>query len=403
MIAHNLCYSTIVLDHKYEDIPGVQYDTFEIGNKTVKFAQNAPSLLPEILKELKAFRKQAKRDMAQATGSMKQVYNGKQLAYKISMNSVYGFTGAGRGMLPCVEIAATVTAEGRNMIEQTKELVEREFPGSKVRYGDTDSVMVEFPTSGTGVDAVAESWKLGEKAAEMCNAMFRHPKNLELEKVYWPYILYSKKRYAAKLWTMESDTPTMNYIDVKGLQLVRRDNTPYVREVSKDVLDIILDADDPRPAIDLCKMRAKELLDGKVPMDKLILSQKLADSYKNNNLAHVRVRDLIQQREPGSEPKSGDRVQYVLCCTDKKAATMGDRAEDPRWAEKHGLALDYQYYFTNKFMKPMTDLMEPLLNGTEIFQEFCKPKRKKKEEAPASNTTIDVLFSNRAKKLLEGK
>jgi len=406
MIAHNLCYSTIVLDYKYANIPGVKYDEFKIGDKVVRFAQNVPSLLPEILTELKTFRKQAKKDMAKATGSMKQVYNGKQLAYKVSMNSVYGFTGACKGILPCMEIAATVTAEGRNMIEQTKELVEREFPGAKVRYGDTDSVMVEFDTKvkvGEEEDAIRESWKLGEMAAEMCNKMFRHPKNLELEKVYWPYILYSKKRYAAKLWTVEGkdNEPKMNYIDVKGLQLVRRDNTAYVREVSRDVLDIILESNDPSPAIELCRQRAKELLSGKVPMEKLVLSQKLADHYKNTNLAHVRVRDLMREREPGSEPKSGDRVRYVLCHTDKKAATMGDRAEDPVWVEKHGLALDYMYYFSNKFMKPLADLMEPLVSTDEIFKDLYKPKKKRKqkqkpEDDLEGNRRLDEIWSNRA-------
>jgi len=71
-----------------------------------------------VLQELKAFRKQAKKDMALATDyTMKNIYNGKQLAYKISMNSVYGFTGAAKGMLPCVAIASTVTMKGRSMIE----------------------------------------------------------------------------------------------------------------------------------------------------------------------------------------------------------------------------------------------------------------------------------------------
>jgi len=145
MMAHNLCYSTYVMDErKYGNIPGITYETFDIGDKTYKFAQDVPSLLPAILDELKQFRKKAKRDMAAATGSMKEVYNGKQLAYKVSMNSVYGFTGAGKGILPCVPIASTTTCRGRGMIEETKTYVEANFPGAKVRYGDTDSVMVEF-------------------------------------------------------------------------------------------------------------------------------------------------------------------------------------------------------------------------------------------------------------------
>ena len=182
MMAHNLCYSTYVMNEKdYGNVPGVEYETFKVGEKTYKFAQGVPSLLPAILLELKQFRKKAKKDMAAATGSMKEVYNGKQLAYKISMNSVYGFTGAGKGILPCVPIASTTTCRGRGMIEETKNYVEANFPGAKVRYGDTDSVMVEFDVGDRkGKEAIEYSWELGERAAEECSALFKKPNNLEL-------------------------------------------------------------------------------------------------------------------------------------------------------------------------------------------------------------------------------
>jgi DNA polymerase delta subunit 1 len=75
---------------------------------------------------------------------MMNVLEGRQLALKISANSVYGFTGATVGQLPCLEISASVTSFGRQMIERTKNCVEKLYPGSQVIYGDTDSVMVKF-------------------------------------------------------------------------------------------------------------------------------------------------------------------------------------------------------------------------------------------------------------------
>jgi len=397
MMAHNLCYSSLVVDPRYENVEGVTYESFEINGKIHKFAQNVPSLLPLILAELKQFRKQAKRDMANATGQMKQVYNGKQLAYKVSMNSVYGFTGASRGILPCVPIAATVTCEGRHMIEQTKELVEREFSGAKVRYGDTDSVMVEFDMKGKmGKEALEYSWKLGEEAARKCNMIFKSPKNLELEKVYSPYILYSKKRYAAKMWTQDKNGEMkMDCVDVKGLQLVRRDNIPFVREVSKEVLNIILESNNPEAAKNLAHERAVELLDGRVPLEKLVLSQKLADQYKSNNLPHVRVRDKIKSREPGSEPQSGDRVQFVIIETKNANHKQFEKSEDPRWVQEHNLKLDYHYYFTNKFMIPVCDLLEPLINNPKetLFGDLLKRTKAEVKFKHLGCKRIDDLFS----------
>jgi len=52
------------------------------------------------------------------------------------MNSIYGFTGAINGMLPCTKIASAVTAEGRNMLQRSKEHVEANYR-CRVVYGDS--------------------------------------------------------------------------------------------------------------------------------------------------------------------------------------------------------------------------------------------------------------------------
>ena len=41
-------------------------------------------------------------------------------APQVSANSVYGFTGAVVGKMPCLEISSSTTAFGRNMIDHTK-------------------------------------------------------------------------------------------------------------------------------------------------------------------------------------------------------------------------------------------------------------------------------------------
>lgn len=465
MMAHNLCFSTLVLDSRYNNIDGVEYEKFTIketskcihcrgmgceicentgtttGDKDYYFAQGVPSLLPVILDELKQFRKKAKKLMAKARGThMEEVYNGQQLAYKISMNSIYGFCGAKKGMLPCVPIAASVTCQGRRMIAMTKECVEANFEGAKVRYGDTDSVMVEFPCPNMSQEeAIRHSWKLGEEAAEMCNKLFKKPNDLELEKVYCPYILYSKKRYAAKMWTQnKAGEMEMEKIDVKGLQLVRRDNTPYTREVSAEVLEKILESNDPSEAITLAKKRAQELLDGKVPMEKLVMSKSLAESYKvkpfcsgcatllekgdtkcrtpkcrenprtppiwtdwkyNRMMSeipqvipaqpHVHVIEKMNIRNPGSHPHTGDRVPFVVIKHEDPKAKMFQKAEDPKAVTPD--QLDYVHYFTNQLKKPIEDLLEPLIKGENIFSELMPPKIRKPRSNKKQTTLLDLF------------
>ena len=369
MCAENLCYSTLVMDPKYDNLPGVTYEQFGPH----RFAQKpAVSLLPAILTDLKAFRKKAKKLMAAAEGTpMEAVYNGQQLAYKISMNSIYGFTGASKGMLPLVAIASTVTLRGRQMIEETKNYVEENFPGAKVRYGDTDSVMVEFDVQGRkGQDAIDYSWEQGELAAAQCTKLFKAPNDLELEKVYCPYFLYSKKRYAAKMFEKNKEGKVaFKKIDVKGLQVVRRDSCPFVRGILKNLMEMMLESSDPRPVIDAARTAARELMTGAVPLEKLLMSKQLAADYKVK-MAHVEVRDKIRARAPGSEPQQGDRVSFVIV---KGPGKMYEKAEDPAWVREKNIPLDYQYYFTNQFKKPVQDLLEPLVSADQIFdRKFLK-------------------------------
>lgn len=365
MCAENLCYSTLVMDPKYDNLPGVTYEQFGPH----RFAQApAPSLLPVILMDLKTFRKKAKKLMAAAEGTpMEAVYNGQQLAYKISMNSIYGFTGASKGMLPCVAIASTVTMRGRQMIETTKNYVEENFQGAKVRYGDTDSVMVEFDVQGRkGQEAIDYSWELGEQAAEQCTKLFKAPNDLELEKVYCPYFLYSKKRYAAKMYEKnKAGDIAFKKIDVKGLQVVRRDSCPFVRETLKKLLGMVLESSDPRPVIEEAREAARNLMNGKVPMQKLLMSKQLAANYKVK-MAHVEVRDKIKARAPGSEPQQGDRVPFVII---KGPGKMYEKAEDPTWVIEREIPIDYDYYFSNQFKKPVQDLLEPLVHANQIFDK----------------------------------
>lgn len=234
MQAHNLCYTTLVAK---EDLPKLPEDAVQrtpCGDLFVRKGVKQ-GILPVILEELLAARKRAKADMKAATDPMvKAVQNGRQLALKVSANSVYGFTGATVGQLPCLAISSSVTAIGREMIERTKEGVERMYtvangcarqagtpqghrppsaniplpltPAARARrfpadasvvYGDTDSVMVKFGTA-----TVEESMKLGERAAKEVTDLFPPPVKLEFEKVYKPYLLMNKKRCVAGGWQL---------------------------------------------------------------------------------------------------------------------------------------------------------------------------------------------------------
>ena len=77
--------------------------------------------------------------------------------------------------------------------------------------------MVNF---GIGAD-IAAAMELGKEAAEYVSGFFKKPIKLEFEKVYCPYLLMQKKKYAGLLWKRPD---RYEKIDAKGIETVRRDN-----------------------------------------------------------------------------------------------------------------------------------------------------------------------------------
>ena len=102
---------------------------------------------------------------------------------------------------------------------------------AEIIYGDTDSVMVKFgPNDLATVMALGKSFiaiikdgcpvnrtiQLGKQAAELVTTKFIKPIKLEFEKVYYPYLLINKKRYAGLYWTKVEKYDKM---DSKGIEV----------------------------------------------------------------------------------------------------------------------------------------------------------------------------------------
>jgi hypothetical protein len=58
---------------------------------------------------------------------------------------------------------------------------------------------------------------VGAEAADLVSAKFIKPIKLEFEKVYFPYLLISKKRYAGLYWTKPEKYDKM---DTKGIEVL---------------------------------------------------------------------------------------------------------------------------------------------------------------------------------------
>ncbi|CAI6000367.1 unnamed protein product [Closterium sp. NIES-65] len=476
MMAHNLCYCTLVQKEHGIRPPDDQISQTPTGDLFVKAsaakgilpeileellaarkrakadlkvpssllvvkASAAKGILPDILEELLAARKRAKADLKKATDPLeKAVLDGRQLALKttasqgplslhyhasalhasahflpppislttgecqlglrlhrghyrrsvmpllsmcplipfdlysvvllssppssqVSANSVYGFTGATIGALPCLEISSSVTAYGRQMIEHTRAFVEQHYSiangyshNADVVYGDTDSVMVMF-----GVDTVEEAMRMGRQAAEEISDTFPKPIRLEFEKVYFPYLLINKKRYAGLYW---SNSKAFDKMDTKGIETVRRDNCLLVRQVVDECLRRILMERDIPGAVAYVKAVISDLLMNKLDLSLLVITKALTkggDDYAVK-AAHVQLAERMRKRDPATAPGIGDRVAYVICKAPKGSKAY-EKSEDPIHVLENNIPIDPHYYLENQLSKPLLRIFEPILKN----------------------------------------
>ena len=411
MISHNMCYSTILKgSHERDLCTPEQIHTTTAGYNFVK-KEVRKGVLPEILENLLQARKEARQEMAvinQEIATMGEndetfkkrwelenmlaVLDGRQLALKISANSVYGFTGASVGSLPSIEIASSVTAMGREMIDKTKNFVMRNFnrkngypTDADVIYGDTDSVMINF-----GIKDVAEAMRLGRLAAELLSAEYIKPIKLEFEKVYYPYLLLNKKRYAGLLWT-KPDKPDKK--DMKGVESVRRDNCQLASTMVDKVLDILLIEKNLEKAKAFTKGKVADLLNNNVDISMLIITKGVSrdiegDAYKVR-MPHIELIKRMKLRNNDVKFAVGDRIPFVILCGKINSKNF-ENSEDPEYAFNNNLPLDLEYYLDKQVRPPLERIFEVICDPKEIFEG--EHTRKTKQQYISNKVGMGLFF-----------
>ena len=133
MIQKNLSHNSIVLDDKYDNLPDYKYHSVTYNNPdgtttTCRFAERkdgTKATIPRILMRLLSERNKCKKKMAIEKDPFKAaVWDGLQLAYKVTANSLYGQCGSSVSPIALRHIAACTTAIGREMLEIAKEFAE---------------------------------------------------------------------------------------------------------------------------------------------------------------------------------------------------------------------------------------------------------------------------------------
>lgn len=319
-----------------------------------------PGIFPAVLTKLIDERSRTKKQMKIAMGEEKNMLNAKQIAIKYMSNSFYGYSGYARARLYMLDMAASITAFGRDNLEKTRKLVEDNF-GYKVIYADTDSVFLK-----TGIENLDEAKEVGEKISKFITDNLPGVLELDFEKIYRTFLILTKKRYTG--WKFEwTGEKWEDKIDMRGIETVRRDWCPLVSEVMNNVIKIILKEGDIQKAIVEIKCVIEKLKRGEIPLEKLTIVKgitKGVDGYKGT-LPHIELARKMTARTPRDAPKIGDRIGFIIV---KGNEMLSKRAEDPKYAVEHGLQTDSDYYINNQVFPPLERILNAMgIERSEIF------------------------------------
>ena len=372
MIATNISHETLVIDRTYMNLDEYEYKEVSYTEndgkvQTCTYAKKKDptydpknfGILPQILMNLLGERKATRKLMESENDPfIKSILDGKQLALKVTANSLYGQLGAKTSPIFLVELAASTTAVGRKQLELARDFVEKDLnrvmklvhknqndpeklneifnvefkdkmgkPNIKERewvinsvneifskytikpetlYGDTDSVfnrpnfkdLKGKPVSGP--ETIKPAIILGQLTSKLVQARQQYPQELSYEKVFCPWIIVSKKRYIGKKY--EEDDKKYKVASM-GLVLKRRDNAPIVKKVVGGLLKKWMIDLDKQAGIDFIKKSIYDIIEGKFPIRYFVTSKTLKGRYKGKRL------DGKHPKDKGVCPTAGKKCE----------------------------------------------------------------------------------------------
>lgn len=298
----------------------------------------------------------------------------RQLALKISANSMYGAMGAWYPMIPFAQGAKSITAAGRQSLVKAVDFFKQQ--GLNVLYGDTDSTFVSL-----GDKPASELFEFAHNIVAEANKIFPPDVELEMEDVWKWYMMFARKRYVAVKYSGPSgevdEKPT-----IKGIEVVRRDNCEFLRQLyMKAIRSILWKEESAEQVYQAVEDEILKLVRRQISVDDLIITKQYRGNYSEQSsrtLPHVAIARMQEAR--GEQPVSnGERVRYIFVekletanYTPRNKLLQSDRVEDPDYFKLHSdeYRLELDYYLTSQILTPITTLLSVSQANTAAFKKL---------------------------------
>lgn len=353
---YNICFSTV----DWASIPDDQQEPPAQPDASME-----QGILPRLIKTLVQRRREVKRLIKdpKASAAQKKQWDVKQMALKLTANSMYGCLGFEGSRFYAKPLANLTTSIGRDTLRATKELAEAE--SLQVVYGDTDSVMIN-----TNTDTYKDAIKVGNDFKKKVNGLYKQLE-IDIDGVFARLLLTNKKKYAARLATEEG----MGSIEVKGLDLKRRETCQISKDACTYVLEQVLGSSDQETALNNVheylfelaeKLRSEPIKGESAPFpvrDYAILKQLGKDPKAYNPPIQPFVAVALRRLERGEVVKEGDVMSFVVTTVGSDESAKAQTTLDVE-TSKGALRPDAEYYIT-KQLYPQIERLLAHVTGTD--------------------------------------
>ncbi|MFC1768988.1 DNA-directed DNA polymerase [Nanoarchaeota archaeon] len=318
-------------------------DKVPLEGKDMWFCKKEKGFLPSVIGNLIEHRVRIK-EIIRKQEEPDKLLSARENNIKLLANSFYGYFGFFAARWYSLESAQSTTAYGRYYIHKVIDKAEKE--GFTVLYSDTDSVFMLLDNK-TKQDA--------NKYMESINLELPGLMELEYEGHYPAGIFVPTKEKgigAKKKYALINDKGVLK---VKGFETVRRNWSKISKELQEQVLNLILKDDDVEKALELTKKTIKDLVDKKVPIDKLIIKTQITkeiNAYENIG-PHVAIAKRMESQ--GKTIVPGTIIKYVV--TDR-GDKIRDKAKLPEEVKNN--EYDSDYYINNQVIPAIEKIFEVL-------------------------------------------
>ncbi|CAN6650614.1 DNA polymerase alpha catalytic subunit A [Trichomonascus vanleenenianus] len=349
----NICFTTV----ERNNFSGKEDELPPLPEKSV-----AMGIFPQLVQNLVMRRREVKKLMKGKCSETERVqWDIKQTALKLTANSMYGCLGYAGSRFYALPLAMLTTFKGREILGDTKTLAEDN--GLHVVYGDTDSVMVN-----TNVNEFKEALRIGAEFKKHVNEQYRYLE-IDIDNVFQSLLLVAKKKYAA-LQMSESNGKVETKMEIKGLDMRRREYCQLSKETSMFVLNEIMYKEDTDQAQETVYSHLSELAENvrnnNVPLGKFIIRTMLGkdpEQYNENDKSPA-VCLARRRKAEGNIVKAGDVMQFIICSGE---GAPGERAYTLGEIKSKNLVVDADYYLSNQILPTVNRLLDKV-QGTTMMQ-----------------------------------